>query len=134
MTNELSRREMMVGAGAAATLGLLSTYLGSEAVAAQAKEPPGVFMHKLPKLRYPYDALEPVIDKKTVEIHHNKHFAGYVKGLNKSLEQLAEARKKMDFKGMHCLADALAFNGSGVVLHWIYFDTIGPNAGGKPDG
>ena len=91
-------------------------------------------MHKLPKLRYPYDALEPVIDKKTVEIHHNKHFAGYVKGLNKSLEQLAEARKKMDFKGMHCLADALAFNGSGVVLHWIYFDTIGPNAGGKPDG
>lgn len=134
MMNELSRREVMVGAGAAATLGLLSTYLGDEAVAAQGKELPGVFMHKLPKLGYPYDALEPVIDKKTVEIHHDKHFAGYVKGLNSVLERLGEARKKQDFKGIQCLINELAFNGSGVVLHWIYFDTIGPKAGGKPEG
>lgn len=124
----------MVGTGAATTLGLLSTLLSSDALAAQEQKGSQVFVHELPKLSYPYDALEPVIDKKTVEIHHDKHFAAYVSGLNSALDKLATARESQDFAGIRCVSDDLAFNGSWVVLHWIYFDSIGPKAGGKPEG
>ncbi len=134
MREELSRREMMIGAGAAATLGFLSSFLSDEAAASQESKTGAGFVHQVPKLPYAYDALEPVIDKETVQIHHDKHFAGYVKGLNDAIEKLEKMRKDQDFKGIRCLSDELAFNGSGVVLHWIYFSTIGPNAGGKPEG
>ena len=72
MENELSRRDVIAGVGAAATLGVLSHFLTSEALAAEPKEagsPP--FVHMLPPLPYPEDALEPVIDKETVKIHHD---------------------------------------------------------------
>ncbi len=134
MGNEITRREIIAGAGAVAALGLLSGFMGSEASAASEKGAPGVFAHKLPPLPYPYDALEPVIDKETVKIHHDKHFAGYVNGLNKVLAKMEKARKEGNFDSIGCLENDLAFNGSGVVLHWIYFSTIGPNAGGKPTG
>lgn len=135
MEHEFSRREMMVGAGALASLGVLSGLLGSEASAAN---PTGAghpgYMHELPKLPYPEDALEPVIDKETVNIHFHKHFAGYIKGLNATLGKLATARKTGDFGAIKALSRDLAFNGSGVVLHYLYFMTIGPNAGGTPGG
>jgi len=134
MENEFSRREMIVGTGAAATLGFLSSLLGSEALAAEDKAAAAPFIHKLPPLPYPYEALEPVIDKETVKIHHDKHFAAYINGLNATLEKLAKARKEGNFADIGCLSNDLAFNGSGVVLHWIYFSTIGPNAGGTPAG
>jgi len=134
MRNELTRRELMAGTGAAATLGLLSTLLSSDALAAQEQKGSQVFVHELPKLPYPYDALEPVIDRQTMEIHHDKHFAAYVSGLNSAVDKLAKARESQDFAGIRCMSDDLAFNGSGVVLHWIYFDTIGPKAGGRPEG
>ncbi len=133
MGNELTRREIIAGAGAVAAMGILSNIVGSEAAASQ-KNTPGTFTHKLPPLPYPYDALEPVIDKETVSIHHDKHFAGYVKGLNKALLELEKARREDDFAGIGRLENDLAFNGSGVVLHWVYFSTMGPNAGGKPTG
>lgn len=84
-------------------------------------------MHKLPPLPYPEDALEPVIDRKTVSIHYTKHFAGYVNGLNTAIEKLEKARQTGDLSAIKALSRDLAFNGSGVVLHWIYFTTIGPN-------
>ena len=133
MENGISRREVIMGAGAAATVGMISHFLGSEAFAQHPKEP-GVFVHKLPPLPYPEDALEPVIDKQTVNIHYTKHFAAYVEGLNKTLEQLEKARTAGNFDAIKALSRDLAFNGSGVVLHWIYFDTIGPKAGGEPAG
>ena len=132
MKHKLSRREMMYGAGAVATAGILSRFLASEAIA-QPKEP-GVFAHQLPPLPYPEDALEPIIDKETVKIHHGKHFAGYVKGLNTVLEKMEKARTEGNFDNIKALSRDLAFNGSGVVLHWIYFSTIGPKAGGEPGG
>jgi len=134
MGNEITRREIIAGAGAVAAMGLLSSFVGSEASAASKKGAPGTFTHKLPPLPYPYDALEPVIDKETVKIHHEKHFAGYVDGLNNALVKLEKAREAGNFDGIGCLENDLAFNGSGVVLHWTYFSTIGPNAGGKPGG
>ena len=133
MENGISRREVIMGAGAAATVGVISRFLGSEAFAQPPKEA-GVFMHKMPPLPYPEDALEPVIDKQTVNIHYSKHFAAYVEGLNKTLEQLEKARAAGNFDAIKALSRDLAFNGSGVVLHWIYFDTIGPKAGGEPAG
>ena len=116
----------------------LSNLLNSEALAspqsAESKSEGKPFMHQLPPLPYPYDALEPVIDKQTVEIHYTKHFAAYVAGLNTALEKLDKSRKEGNFDNIKCLSEDLAFNGSGVVLHWIYFSTIGPKAGGEPSG
>ncbi|MFH1942412.1 MAG: superoxide dismutase, partial [bacterium] len=54
-------------------------------------------MHTLPDLPYAYDALEPVIDEQTLRIHHDKHHAGYVTGLNKAEIKLQEARASGDF-------------------------------------
>ncbi|MBI5251332.1 MAG: superoxide dismutase [Desulfomonile tiedjei] len=132
MKDELSRREVISGVGVVATAGILSQFLATEAHA-QPKEP-GVFAHQLPPLSYAEDALEPVIDKETVKIHHGKHFDGYIKGLNAALEKLEKARIEGNFDNIKALSRDLAFNGSGVVLHWIYFSTIGPKAGGAPSG
>jgi Fe-Mn family superoxide dismutase len=127
MEHEFSRREIIGSVGAVATMGVLSSFLSSEALAAEPKKggQPG-YIHQLPPLPYPEDALEPVIDKKTVNIHYHKHFAGYIKGLNKTLGQLEKARTSGDYQWIRALSRNLAFNGSGVVLHWIYFTTIGP--------
>ena len=134
MSNEYTRREMMVGAGALASMGLLSGLFGREASAAEKGMGGGSHTHKLPKLPYPEDALEPVIDKQTVNIHFNKHFAGYVKGLNATVKKLEEARKSGNFGSIKSLSRDLAFTGSGVVLHYLYFMLMGPNAGGEPGG
>src|SRR5208283_6095053 len=97
MENGISRRDVIVGASAAATVGVISHFLGSEVFGQPPKEGPGMFMHKLPPLPYPEDALEPVIDKQTVNIHYGKHFAGYVEGLNATLQKIEEARKSGKF-------------------------------------
>jgi superoxide dismutase, Fe-Mn family len=135
MKDDFSRREVIHGAGVMATAGILSQLLTAEALA-QPKDAkgPGVFIHQLPPLPYPDDALEPIIDKETVKLHHDKHFAAYVKGLNTALEKLEKARSEANFEHIKAISRDLAFNGSGVVLHWIYFSTIGPKAGGAPSG
>lgn len=84
---------------------------------------------KLPDLPYPYDALEPVLDEKTLRIHHGKHHAGYVNGLNATLDKLEAARKAGDYAAIQGLSRALAFHGSGHVLHTLYFANLTP----KPD-
>lgn len=101
---------------------------------ATSKEGNQTFAHGLPPLPYPPDALEPVIDKETVTIHHDKHFAGYVKGFNDTISMIVKAREAGNFDAIKALSRDLAFNGSGVALLWLYFDTTGPNAGGTPSG
>ena len=94
----ISRRELIAGVGAAGTLGILSQLVSSDAWAQMKPEPgkePGVFMHQLPPLPYPEDALEPVIDKETVKIHHDKSLAdvGHGTGGQKApVNALASAR------------------------------------------
>ncbi|MEW6347926.1 MAG: superoxide dismutase [Thermodesulfobacteriota bacterium] len=135
MEQELSRRQLLAGVGFVGVLGMLSGPVDTEVPAYDAKNPASnPFMHKLPPLGYPEDALEPVVDKQTVQIHHGKHFAGYVDGLNVTLKKIDEARKSGKFDAVKALSRDLAFNGSGVVLHWIYFATLGPKAGGIPEG
>ncbi len=88
--------------------------------------------YQLPKLPYAYDALEPFLGKQTVTIHHDKHSAGYVKGLNSTLDALAKARQSGDMSNIRPLSRNLAYNGSGAVLHAIYWNSMTP--GGKPLG
>jgi len=90
--------------------------------------------YTLPELRYDYSALEPHISGKIMELHHDKHHAGYVKGANAALERLAEAREKGEFDDIASLERALAFNLSGHVLHSVFWKNMAPKAGGRPQG
>ena len=97
---------------------------------------PGTFAdgkYTLPKLPYAYDALEPAYDARTVEIHHDKHHAGYVKGLNAALGKLADARQAGEFGQIKDLSRALAFHGSGHVLHSLFWHSMTPGGAKCPD-
>ena len=82
--------------------------------------------HKLPPLPWPMNALEPVIDAKTVEIHYKKHHAGYVEKLNRAEVLLQDAITKNDTKSVAPLQRAVAFNGGGNLLHTLYWYGMAP--------
>ena len=80
----------------------------------------------LPKLPYGYEALEPAYDAATVHLHHEKHHAGYVAGLNAALGKLADARKTGDYAAVKALSQAAAFHGSGHLLHCLFWQSMAP--------
>ena len=96
----------------------------------------------LPSLPYAHDALEPWIDKMTMEVHHGKHHQAYVNNLNKALESAPElASKSLDELLANNLAlvpesirTAVRNNGGGVANHNTFWQVMGPNAGGAPTG
>jgi len=89
--------------------------------------------HTPPPLPYAYNALEPVIDAKTLTIHHDKHHKKYVDDLNKTELALVTARNTGDYTYIKYLENMLAFNGSGHILHSIYWTImIAPQASGSP--
>ncbi|MGZ0039669.1 Fe-Mn family superoxide dismutase [Paenibacillus ottowii] len=90
--------------------------------------------HRLPPLPYPYNALEPYIDEKTMRIHHDKHHLSYVNDLNKAEKKLEEARKTGDFDLVKHWERELAFNGAGHYLHTLFWTIMSPQGGGKPSG
>ena len=90
--------------------------------------------HELPPLPYPYDALEPHIDKQTMELHHDKHHQGYVNGLNAAEDKLASARESGDFAAIATLERMVAFHGCGHINHCIFWENMGPKGGGQPGG
>lgn len=90
-------------------------------------------MHKLPPLPYAYNALEPVIGDETLRIHHNRHHKAYVDGLNRAELYLVEARKTNNMEYIKYWENELAFNGSGHILHSIYWTIMAPpGTGGQP--
>ena len=91
-------------------------------------------IYELPDLKYDYSALEPHISGAIMELHHDKHHAGYVKGANTALEKLADARNSDDFGTINKLQKDLAFNLSGHVLHSLFWQNLSPNGGGEPTG
>jgi Fe-Mn family superoxide dismutase len=91
--------------------------------------PPEITLAPLP---YAKDALNGYLSAEILELHHDKHHAGYVKGLNDALAALAEARAKSDFGRIKDLTRAVAFHGSGHVLHTLYWDSMSPKGGGEP--
>ncbi|MCX6769464.1 MAG: superoxide dismutase [Candidatus Micrarchaeota archaeon] len=80
--------------------------------------------YSLPALPYDYNALEPFMDEQTLRLHHGKHHAAYVNGLNAALKKLEEARAKADFSSIRALETALAFHGSGHMLHSLFWKSM----------
>jgi len=96
---------------------------------------------QLPDLPYAFDALEPVIDAQTMELHYTKHHAGYLKNLNASLEnhpKLADLSIEALLKDLHQVPDeirtAVRNNGGGYYNHMLFWTILSPSGGGQPAG
>lgn len=90
----------------------------------------------LPALPYATDALEPHIDKATMEIHHGKHHQAYVTNLNKALEGKPEANSSIEeiIKNISKFPPAVRNNGGGHYNHTMFWTLLSPNGGGEPSG
>ncbi|GAB1430663.1 superoxide dismutase [Ignavibacteria bacterium] len=128
---ELSRRKLLAGVAAVGAASFIP---------ARANTPEGAgetTKHELPKLLYGYDALEPYIDARTMELHHSKHHSAYVAGLNAAEKQLAAARASGDFGQIQHLSRQAAFHGGGHFLHSLFWRVMAPagkGGGGEPQG
>jgi Fe-Mn family superoxide dismutase len=97
--------------------------------------------HQLPALPYAFDALEPHIDAQTMEIHHDRHHATYVNGLNTALEGQADlAEKSLEdlLRNINEVPEAIRTavrnHGGGHHNHSLFWEIMAPNAGGNPTG
>ncbi len=97
--------------------------------------------YSLPPLPYPADALEPHIDKQTMEIHHDKHHNAYVTNLNAAVDKHPELQSKSVeelLRNINTVPEdirtAVRNNGGGHVNHTMFWQIMGPNAGGAPTG
>ncbi len=90
----------------------------------------------LPALPYAFDALEPNIDKETMQIHHDKHHQGYVDNLNKAVAGTENEDKSLEelLKNAGSISPAVRNNGGGHWNHSFFWEILSPDGGGKPDG
>ena len=86
----------------------------------------GIEMIKMMELPYPIDALEPYYSKETLQLHYEILYKGYVDNTNKIEEKLIKARESKDFSNIKCLEKDLSFQGSGAILHKLFFENLGP--------
>lgn len=103
------------------------------------KEKPMVY--ELPKLAYAYDALEPYIDARTMEIHHTKHHQAYITNLNGALEkhpELADKPLEALLSDLNAVPEdirgVVRNHGGGTWNHSMFWEIMAPNAGGAPKG
>ncbi|HEX2981311.1 MAG TPA: superoxide dismutase [Anaerolineaceae bacterium] len=96
---------------------------------------------ELPPLNYAFDALEPIIDARTVEIHYTKHHATYLKNFNAALEKYPDIAKQPVEEILKNIKDipedirtAVRNNGGGFYNHNLYWAVMAPKAGGEPKG
>jgi Fe-Mn family superoxide dismutase len=91
---------------------------------------------ELPKLNYAYNALEPHIDARTMEIHHSKHHQAYVTNLNNAIAGTEMEKMSLEqlFSSMSKYPAAVRNNGGGHYNHSLFWEIMAPNAGGKPVG
>ncbi|KPK11731.1 MAG: superoxide dismutase [Anaerolineae bacterium SG8_19] len=96
---------------------------------------------ELPPLPYPENALEPNIDARTMSIHHDKHHAAYTNNLNNALEAHPDLAAKSieellgDLNSVpESIRTAVRNNGGGYANHSLFWNVMGPSAGGKPSG
>ena len=97
--------------------------------------------HQLPALPYANNALEPHIDETTMMIHHDRHHNAYVTNLNAALESASGTARQIledliaDLNSVpEAIRTAVRNNGGGHANHSLFWETIGPNAGGAPTG
>ena len=90
----------------------------------------------LPDLPYAKDALAPHIDAKTMEIHHDKHHAGYTNNLNAAIEGTPLANMTIEeiLAGVSGHSPAVRNNGGGFYNHSLFWQIMSPNGGGEPGG
>ncbi len=140
VTNALSRREFLV-AGSSAMLGMLAAprVFGRAAAAAAPPSMP-VSMSQEP-LPYAFDALEPIIDAKTMEIHFTRHHAGYVNNLHRALREEASLQGRLleDLLGNlasvpEAFRTVMRNHGGGHYNHALFWEWMSPNGGGAPEG
>ena len=90
---------------------------------------------ELPKLPYEYDALDPHIDARTMEIHHSKHHQGYTNNLNNAIAGTdMEGKSIEDICATPGLSGAVRNNGGGYYNHCLFWNIMSPNGGGNPSG
>jgi Fe-Mn family superoxide dismutase len=130
---ELTRRQLLQSAGAGAVT------LALAPLAAWAADDQKGFT--VPKLPYDFDALEPYIDAKTMEIHHDRHHKAYVDNLNKALagnDELLSKPIEEILRNLKSLPEkiqtAVRNNGGGHANHSMFWEIMGPKKGGKPNG
>ena len=95
-----------------------------------------IMAFELPKLSYAYDALEPHIDARTMEIHHSKHHNGYTTKLNGAIEGTDLEGKTIEniLANLDMDNGAVRNNGGGFYNHTLFWSVMSPNGGGKPSG
>jgi Fe-Mn family superoxide dismutase len=91
---------------------------------------------QLPPLKYSFDALEPHIDARTMEIHHDKHHAGYTNNLNSAIEGTALEGKTIEeiLGQVSKQSPAVRNNGGGYYNHSLFWDIMSPDGGSEPAG
>ena len=91
---------------------------------------------ELPSLKYSYNALEPHIDSKTMEIHHGKHHAGYTNNLNNAIKDSDLEGKSIEeiLSELNLDNSAVRNNGGGFYNHCLFWDILSPSGGGEPAG
>jgi Fe-Mn family superoxide dismutase len=124
-----------------AGLGAASAAIADRVFVAEVGAAEAKLGYALPKLSYAFNALEPHIDAKTMEIHHDKHHAAYVENLNKALASHPELMKKDPITLLREIDDvpadirqAVINNGGGHVNHSLFWQMMAPKAGGAPKG
>ena len=96
--------------------------------------------YSVPDLAYPFDALEPHIDARTMEIHHDKHHAAYVTNLNAALEGTEWMDRPIEavLANLEIIPEdkrtAVRNNGGGHANHTLFWEIMGPGGGGEPSG
>lgn len=136
MLEHLSRRDAMKSMGALSlSIGSLG---GLRAGAAAAPQEPAKNSRPLAyehdPLPYDYDALEPQLSADILRVHHGRHHAGYVSGLNSTLDKLGQARAEGDYSDIRALSRDLSFNCAGHLLHVLYWESMVPGGSAVPDG
>ncbi|MFN3874924.1 MAG: superoxide dismutase [Flavobacteriales bacterium] len=125
-------RSLQAAAGAA----LAPSLLRAAHAASQPPAPVASFSFTLEPLAYPYDGLEPHIDARTMEVHHAKHHAAYVKNANEAIaaEGIAATSAEALLAGISKWSDKARNNAGGAWNHAFFWRSMAPGKGGAPGG
>ncbi len=131
-----SRRGFLKKSALLAAAGVAASSINKLAGAGLNLAPPGTVSFELPPLPYAFDALEPAIDKMTMEIHYGKHHAAYVANLNKAMEKTTEPFSSPEeiIRNISKYPVPVRNNGGGHYNHSLFWKIMKPGGGGQPSG
>jgi superoxide dismutase, Fe-Mn family len=139
----INRRHFLLLLGATTGAAACGTFSPTAAPvkASPIQQAQGSDIFTLPPLRYDYKALEPYIDAATMQFHHDKHHAAYVKNLNDAVNKYPQLKNKTAeqlIQNLNSLPEdirkTVKNNGGGHINHTMFWEIMGPNGGGQPKG